>query len=75
MKEKYSNIQSKNSNSKRATAIFILQLGFVINIIVFTLLSFAQNLQLPQLAMYGIYAVFTVNLLIAIIAFVVWKKN
>lgn len=75
MKTEQSNNQSTNINSIRATAVFILQLCFVINIIVFTLLSFAQNIQLPQLAMNGIYAVFTVNLLIAIIAFVVWIKN
>ena len=75
MESEQSNIQSKNINSIRATAVFILQLCFVMNFIVFTLLSFAQKVQLPQLAMNGIYAVFILNLLIAIIAFVVWIKN
>lgn len=75
MKSAQSTIQIKNTNSIRATAVFILQLCFVMNFIVFTLLSFAQKVQLPQLAMNGIYAVFILNLLIAIIAFVVWIKN
>lgn len=75
MKSAQSTIQSKNTNCIRATAVFILQLCFVMNFIVFTFLSFAQKVQLPQLAMNGIYAVFIINLLIAIIAFVVWIKN